>query len=76
MAIAMLAEPVQQEHMLQVAAPKAQGRLKEYFSRAVIGPRLLIVVEVGYLPFGREAVRGIPVRARLASQSIDQASAC
>ncbi|OJZ04890.1 MAG: AAA family ATPase [Thiobacillus sp. 63-78] len=40
--------------MLQLAAVKAQGRLKEYFNRAVIGPKLLIVDEIGYLPFGRE----------------------
>ncbi|MBS1835380.1 MAG: IS21-like element helper ATPase IstB [Acidobacteria bacterium] len=40
--------------MLQLAPAKSQGRLKEYFNRAVIGPRLLIVDEIGYLPFGRE----------------------
>jgi len=39
--------------MLQLAAAKAQGRLKEYLNRAVIGPKLLIVDELGYLPFGR-----------------------
>ena len=40
--------------MLQLAAAKALGRLKEYFNRAVLGPKLLIVDEIGYLPFGRE----------------------
>ena len=40
--------------MLQLGAAKAQGRLKEYFNRAVLGPKLLIVDEIGYLPFGRE----------------------
>jgi len=40
--------------MLQFATARAQGRLKEYFNRAVIGPRLLVVDELGYLPFGRE----------------------
>ena len=40
--------------MLQLATAKNQGRLKEYFNRAVIGPRLLVVDEIGYLPFGRE----------------------
>ncbi|MBA3599423.1 MAG: AAA family ATPase [Methylibium sp.] len=40
--------------MLQLAAAKTQGRLKEYFNRAVIGPKLLVVDEIGYLPFGRE----------------------
>jgi DNA replication protein DnaC len=40
--------------MLQLGIAKSQGRLKEYFNRAVIGPRLLVVDEIGYLPFGRE----------------------
>lgn len=40
--------------MLQLATAHKQDRLKEYFNRAVIGPRLLIVDEIGYLPFGRE----------------------
>lgn len=46
--------------MLQLAAAKAQGRLKEYFNRAVLGPRLLIVDEIGYLPFGREESQPVP----------------
>lgn len=40
--------------MIQLAAANAQGRLKGYFNRAIIGPRLLVVDEMGYLPFGRE----------------------
>lgn len=40
--------------MLQLATAHKQDRLKEYFNRAVIGPRLLIIDEIGYLPFGRE----------------------
>ena len=40
--------------MLQLAAARNQGRLREYFNRAVLGPRLLVVDEIGYLPFGRE----------------------
>jgi DNA replication protein DnaC len=40
--------------MLQLAGARSQGRLKEYFNRAVLGPRLLVVDEIGYLPFGRE----------------------
>lgn len=40
--------------MLQLAAAKAQGRLKEYFNRAVLGPKVLAVDEIGYLPFGRD----------------------
>jgi DNA replication protein DnaC len=40
--------------MLQLSIAKSQGRLKEYFNRAILGPKLLIVDEIGYLPFGRE----------------------
>jgi DNA replication protein DnaC len=40
--------------MIQLAAAKSQGRLKGYFNRAILGPRLLVVDEMGYLPFGRE----------------------
>jgi DNA replication protein DnaC len=40
--------------MLQLAAARTQGRLKEYFNRAVVGPRLIVIDEIGYLPFGRE----------------------
>jgi DNA replication protein DnaC len=40
--------------MLQLASAKNQGRLKEYFNRAVLGPKLLVVDEIGYLPFGRD----------------------
>ena len=42
--------------MLQLSlhVPMYQGRLREYFNRAVIGPKVLIVDEIGYLPFGRD----------------------
>jgi DNA replication protein DnaC len=40
--------------MIQLAAAKAQGRLKGLSNRAILGPRLLVVDEMGYLPFGRE----------------------
>jgi DNA replication protein DnaC len=40
--------------MIQLAAANAQGRLKGYFNRAILGPRLLVVDELGYLPFGRD----------------------
>ncbi len=40
--------------MLQLGTAHSQGRLKEYFNRAVLGPKLLVVDEIGYLPFGRE----------------------
>ena len=40
--------------MLQLGTARQQNRLKEYFNRAVLGPRLLVVDEIGYLPFGRD----------------------
>jgi DNA replication protein DnaC len=40
--------------MIQLSLAKTQGRITEYMNRAVIGPRLLVVDELGYLPFGRE----------------------
>ena len=40
--------------MIQLAAAHQQGRLKQYFNRAVLGPKLLVVDEIGYLPFGRD----------------------
>lgn len=40
--------------MLQLSAAKAQGRLELYLKRTVLSPKLLIIDEIGYLPFGRE----------------------
>jgi DNA replication protein DnaC len=40
--------------MLQLAAAHHQGRLREYFNRVVVGPKLLVIDEIGYLPFGRD----------------------
>lgn len=40
--------------MLQLATAHRQGRLKEYFNRMVVSPRLLVIDEIGYLPFGRD----------------------
>lgn len=40
--------------MLQLGAAHQQGRLKQYLNRAILGPKLLIVDEIGYLPFGRD----------------------
>jgi DNA replication protein DnaC len=40
--------------MPQLAAAKAQERPKEYFNRTVLGPKLLVIDEIGYLRFGRE----------------------
>ena len=40
--------------MLQLSAAYGQARLKQYLRRAIQAPRLLIIDEVGYLPFSRE----------------------
>ncbi|SRR6266550_4383515 len=40
--------------MLQLGTSHRQGRLKEYIRRSIQAPKLLIIDEVGYLPFGRE----------------------
>ena len=40
--------------MLQLAAARRKDQLKAYMSRAVLGPKLLVIDELGYLPFGRE----------------------
>ena len=40
--------------MLQLATAHNQGKLKTYLQRVVMMPKLLIIDEIGYLPFGRE----------------------
>lgn len=40
--------------MLQLSTAKRQGKLKSYMQLSVMGPKLLIIDEIGYLPFGRE----------------------
>jgi len=40
--------------MLQLSVAKKQDKLKSYLQRAVLGPKLLVIDEIGYLPFGRE----------------------
>ena len=40
--------------MLQLSTAKAQGRLEAYFKRSVMAPKLMVIDEIGYLPFGRE----------------------
>lgn len=40
--------------MLQLATANNQGKLKNYLQRVVMSPKLLIIDEIGYLPFGRE----------------------
>lgn len=39
---------------MQLATARQPNRLKEFFNRAVVGPRLLVIDQIGYLPFGRE----------------------
>lgn len=40
--------------MLQLVAAHRQGELKGYLGRIIHKPRLLVVDEIGYLPFGKE----------------------
>ena len=40
--------------MLQLATAKKQGRLDTYLKRSVLAPKLLVIDEIGYLPFGRD----------------------
>ena len=40
--------------MLQLSTAYNQGKLKTYLQRVVLSPKLLIIDEIGYLPFGRE----------------------
>jgi DNA replication protein DnaC len=42
------------ELMLQLTTAHRRGRLKEYLRRSIQLPKLLIIDEVGYLPFSRE----------------------
>jgi DNA replication protein DnaC len=37
-----------------LAAAHRQKRLKAFFNRVVMGPRLLVIDEIGYLPLGRD----------------------
>jgi DNA replication protein DnaC len=39
--------------MLQLATAARQDRLKYYMNHSILSPRLLIIDELGYLPFGR-----------------------
>lgn len=39
---------------LQLVAAHHQGRLAQYFSRVVQRSKLLVIDEIGYLPFGRD----------------------
>lgn len=40
--------------MLQLQTAHRQGRFAHYVNHAILGPKLLIIDEIGYLPFGRE----------------------
>lgn len=40
---------------LQLVAAHHQGRLAQYFSRVVQRSKLLVIDEIGYLPFGRSS---------------------
>jgi DNA replication protein DnaC len=40
--------------IMQLETAQRQGRYRDLLQRAVLGPRLLIVDEIGYLPLGRD----------------------
>jgi len=40
--------------MLQLSVAQRQGKLTDYIRRTIMAPKLLIIDEIGYLPFGRE----------------------
>lgn len=40
--------------MLQLAAASKQDRLDTYLKRSILSARLLVIDEIGYLPFGRQ----------------------
>ena len=40
--------------MLKLVIARKQERLDQYLKRSILAPRLLIIDEIGYLPFGRE----------------------
>lgn len=40
--------------MLQLGAAHRKDQLQSYFNRAILGPKLLVIDELGYLPFGRD----------------------
>lgn len=40
--------------LLQLVAAHRQGELKSYLNRIIHKPRLLVIDEIGYLPFGKE----------------------
>lgn len=40
--------------MMQLSAAHRQGKLADFIRRSVMSPQVLIIDEIGYLPFGRE----------------------
>lgn len=40
--------------MLHLKTANQQSKLKSFMSRIIMAPKLLVIGEVGYLPFGRE----------------------
>lgn len=43
--------------MLQLCAAKRQNRLREYMNKSIKSVKLLIIDEIGYMPFGSEESR-------------------
>ena len=50
--------------VIAMEAAYRQGRMKEVMHRVIAAPKLLIIDEIGYLPFGREQANSLQVVAR------------
>ncbi|WP_249941255.1 ATP-binding protein, partial [Escherichia coli] len=48
---------VQADLLLQLSTAQRQGRYKTTLQRGVMAPRLLIIDEIGYLPFSQEEAK-------------------
>ena len=45
--------------LLQLSTAQRQGRYKTTLQRGVMAPRLLIIDEIGYLPFSQEEAKAV-----------------
>ena len=58
--------------VIALEAAQRQGRLKEVKHRTVAMPKLLIIDEIGYLPFGREQQTSSSSRGEALRQGLDE----
>jgi len=55
--------------VIAMEAAYRQGRMKEAMHRVIAAPKLLIIDEIGYLPFGRELSTGRGISPLLGVQN-------